>query len=154
MSTQTATRSRWGRSRFGGGPGALITVSLFAGLALSAGAGVLFARLNAPAHFMLAALIMTAGLLPVLSTTCWALLLDRNTLRGATRNPAISVESQWYDKAAVGVFQDLLLVCGLGGALFSFMPVSVSLGLVLAGVVLVAMIDFAIRYLMIKRAQS
>ena len=154
MSTQTATRSRWGRSRFGGGPGALITVSLVAGLALSAGAGVLFARMNAADHFTVAALIMTAGLLPVFATACWALLLDRNTLRGATRNPEISVESQWYDKAAVGVFQDLLLVCGLGGALFSFMPVSVSLGLVLAGVVLVAMIDFAIRYLMIKRAQS
>lgn len=154
MSTQTATRSRWGRSRFGGGPGALIAISLFAGLALSAGAGVLFARMNAADHFTVAALIMTAGLLPVFATACWALLLDRNTLRGATRNPELSVESKWYDKAAVGVFQDLLIICGLGGALFSFMPVSVSLGLVLAGVVLVAMIDFAIRYLMIKRAQS
>jgi len=154
MEMKTATQSKWGRSRFGGGPGALIAASLVTGVVLSAGAGVLFARLNAPDHFLLAALIMAAGLLPVISTACWALLLDRNTLRGATRNPEISVESQWHDKAAVGVFQDLLIVCGLGAALFSFIPVAVSLGLALAGMVLVAMVDFAVRYLLIKRAEG
>ncbi|MCS3494739.1 hypothetical protein M2368_003771 [Arthrobacter sp. JUb119] len=154
MDSKAVGQSKWGRSRFGGGSGALIAVSLSAGAVLSAGAGVLFARLNAPEHFVLAALLMAAGLLPVLSTACWALLLDRDTLRGATRNPEISVESQWYDRAAIGVFQDLLLVCGLGGAVFSFIQIQASLGLVLAGVVLLALLDFGIRYFIIKRAES
>ncbi|PRB73197.1 hypothetical protein CQ012_16920 [Arthrobacter sp. MYb214] len=154
MDSKAVGQSKWGRSRFGGGSGALIAVSLSAGAVLSAGAGVLLARLNAPEHFVLAALLMAAGLLPVLSTACWALLLDRDTLRGATRNPEISVESQWYDRAAIGVFQDLLLVCGLGGAVFSFIQIQASLGLVLAGVVLLALLDFGIRYFIIKRAES
>ncbi|MGP9780852.1 hypothetical protein ACT3UQ_00080 [Glutamicibacter sp. AOP12-B1-11] len=154
MNTKTVAQSKWGRSRFGGGSAALIITSLLVGLVLSAGGGLLFARLNFPENFVLAALVMMAGLLPVLSVACWALLLDRDTLRGATKNPEISVESQWYDKAAVGVFQDLLLVCGLGGAVFSFLQFQASIGLVLAGVVMVAMVDFAVRYWLIKRAEG
>ncbi|MGO2051965.1 hypothetical protein ACT3UD_09890 [Glutamicibacter sp. 287] len=154
MNTKTVAQSKWGRSRFGGGSAALIITSLLVGILLSAGGGLLFARLNFPENFVMAALVMMAGLLPVLSVACWALLLDRDTLRGATKNPEISVESQWYDKAAVGVFQDLLLVCGLGGAVFSFLQVQASIGLVLAGVVLLAMVDFAVRYWLIKRVEG
>ncbi|WP_404288532.1 hypothetical protein [Glutamicibacter arilaitensis] len=154
MNTKTATQSKWGRSRFGGGSTTLIITSLLVGIVLSAGAGLLFARLNYQENFAMAALVMMAGLLPVLSVACWALLLDRDTLRGATRNPEISVESQWYDKAAVGVFQDLLLICGLGGAVFSFLQLQASIGLILAGVVMLAMIDFGVRYLLIKRVEG
>ncbi|HJX77398.1 hypothetical protein [Glutamicibacter sp.] len=154
MNTEQETKARWGRSRFGGSQAMLIIVSLLAGAVLSLGAGLLFATLNFPGDFVLAALIMAAGLLPVLSVGCWALLLDRSTLRGATKNPEISVESQWYDKAAVGVFQDILLVCGLGAAVLSFIEVQASTGLILAGVVGLAMADFGVRYLLIKRAEG
>ncbi len=154
MNTEQGTKARWGRSRFGGSQATLISVSLLAGAVLSLGAGLLFATLNFPGNFVLATLIMAAGLLPVLSAGCWALLLDRSTLRGATKNPEISVESQWYDKAAVGVFQDILLVCGLGAAVLSFIEVQGSIGLILAAVVGLAMADFAVRYLLIKRAEG
>lgn len=154
MNTEQETKARWGRSRFGGSQAMLIIVSLLAGAVLSLGAGLLFATLNFPENLVLAALIMTAGLLPVLSVGCWALLLDRSTLRGATKNPENSVESQWYDKAAVGVFQDILLVCGLGAAVLSFIEVQASIGLVLAGVVALSMADFGVRYLLIKRAEG
>lgn len=154
MTTKASPKTRWGISRFGGSSATLIGTSLGIGLVLSTGAGLLFARLNASEQFTLAAVIMTACLLPALSTACWALLVDRDSLKGVTKNPEISVESQWYDKAAIGVFQDLLIICGLGAALFSFVQVSVSLGLTLAGIVLVAMVDFALRYLIIKKAQG
>ncbi len=154
MNTEQETKARWGRSRFGGSQATLISVSLLAGAVLSIAAGLLFATLNFPGNFVLATLIMAAGLLPVLSVGCWALLLDRSTLRGATKNPEISVESQWYDKAAVGVFQDILLVCGLGAAVLSFIEVQASIGLVLAGVVALSMADFGVRYLLIKRAEG
>ncbi|GGJ67557.1 hypothetical protein ACX5K5_00635 [Glutamicibacter bergerei] len=154
MNTEQETKARWGRSRFGGSQATLISVSLLAGAVLSIAAGLLFATLNFPGNFVLATLIMAAGLLPVLSVGCWALLLDRSTLRGATKNPEISVESQWYDKAAVGVFQDVLLVCGLGAAVLSFIEVQASIGLILAGVVGLAMADFGVRYWLIKRAEG
>ena len=154
MNTEKETKARWGRSRFGGSQGMLISISLLGGAVLSLGAGLLFATLNFPGNLVLAAFIMAAGLLPVLSVGCWALLLDRSTLRGATKNPEISVESQWYDKAAVGVFQDILLVCGLGAAVLSFIEVQGSIGLILAAVVGLAMADFAVRYLLIKRAEG
>lgn len=154
MNMEQETKARWGRSRFGGSQAMLIIVSLLAGAVLSIAAGLLFATLNFPGNFVLATLIMAAGLLPVLSVGCWALLLDRSTLRGATKNPEISVESQWYDKAAVGVFQDVLLVCGLGAAVLSFIEVQASIGLILAGVVGLAMADFGVRYWLIKRAEG
>jgi len=154
VNTEQETKARWGRSRFGGSQATLISVSLLAGAVLSIAAGLLFATLNFPGNFVLATLIMAAGLLPVLSVGCWALLLDRSTLRGATKNPEISVESQWYDKAAVGVFQDVLLVCGLGAAVLSFIEVQASIGLILAGVVGLAMADFGVRYWLIKRAEG
>ncbi|KSU63089.1 hypothetical protein [Arthrobacter sp. NIO-1057] len=154
MTTKASPKTRWGISRFGGSSATLISTSLGIGLVLSVIAGLLFARLNASEQFTLVATIMSACLLPVLSAACWALLVDRDSLKGATKNPEISVESQWYDKAAIGVFQDLLIICGLGAALFSFVQVSVSLGLTLVGILLVVLADFALRYLFIKRAQS
>ncbi|MGO2031856.1 hypothetical protein ACTXJX_14345 [Glutamicibacter ardleyensis] len=157
MNTEQETKARWGRSRFGGSQAMLIIVSLLAGAVLSAALTLVwwnFGPSGDPQRRLLAALAFGLIMLPAMFGLCWVLLLDRSTLRGATKNPEISVESQWYDKAAVGVFQDILLVCGLGAAVLSFIEVQASIGLVLAGVVALSMADFGVRYLLIKRAEG
>lgn len=154
MNAEQETKARWGRSRFGGSQALLIIVSLLGGVVLSLGVGAIFARMKYPEDFALAMLVAAAAFLPVLSVICWALLIDRETLRGAIKNPEISVESQWYDKAAVAVFQDLILFCGLVGGVLSFIGTSAEIGLVLIAVLVLAMADFGVRYLLIKRAEG
>lgn len=154
MNAELSSKTRWGRSRFGGGAALLIGISLIAGAALALGAGLLFAKLNAPQNPVFATLIMAAALWPILSVIFWVLLVDRNTVRGSLRNPEISIEGQRHDEAVVKVFQDLMIICGLGAAVFSFINVQASVSLVLTGVLLLTGADFILRYFLIKRAQS
>lgn len=154
MTEHDTARSAWGRSRFGGGSGALIGVSITLGALLACGAGALFAWIGAAERPGLTFALLAAGTLPVWAALAWALLVDRATITGATRRPEESVESDWYTRAAAGVFQDLLLVGGLGAAAFSLGSIHAPVGAVLAAVVALAMLDFGARYLTQKRRAS
>ena len=148
------TRSKWGRARFGGGAAALWSAALGIGVLCSAGLGWLFSRWGEGGSPLLDFTVMAAFTLPVTTAFGWGMLVDRSTLAGALDKPEDSVESAWYDKAASGTFTDILLVAGLGAAAFSFTRLEASAGLVLAGVVCFAMLDFAARYLWLKKAAS
>lgn len=84
----------------------------------------------------------------------WVLLVDRSTLSGAVERPDDSIESAWYEKAAGGAFGDILLVGGLGAAVFAFMKVEAPVSWCLSAVVLFAMLDIAARYLWQKKSAS
>lgn len=62
--------------------------------------------------------------------------------------------------AAAGVFRDLLLALGVGAALLSILQITTGLALqwplslVLAGVLILAVADFGIRFQLAKRAES
>lgn len=154
MKDALGTTSNLGRSRFGGGTKTLIGISLLIGAVISTGAGAIFATLQAPDDFAVATLVFAAVTLPCFSVAVWALLVDRQSITGATKNPEISVESQWYDRAALGVFQDILIVCGLGATVMAFFDFSANIALVLAMLLALIMLDFAVRYWLIKRKDS
>ncbi|MEB4615820.1 hypothetical protein [Leucobacter sp. M11] len=144
-------RSAWGRSRFGGGTGVLLTVSLAIGAGCAALLGGLFARtVNAESPWLAFALLAVATL-PVFSALSWVLLVDRGTITEAAERPEESVESDWYAKAAAGAFQDFLFVGGIGAAVFAFLGIDARVELVLAAVLVVLMLDFGARYLWQKR---
>lgn len=82
------------------------------------------------------------------------MLVDRSTLTGAMDRPEDSIESVWYEKAASGVFGDILIVGGLGSAGFAFMQLEASVSLVLLAVTLLAALDFAARYLWLKKSAA
>ena len=90
----------------------------------------------------------------------WLLLVDRDTLTGAPKNVEDSVEFRWSERAAAGVFRDLLLALGVGAAVLSILQITTGLAfqwplsLVLAGVLILAMADFGIRFQLAKRAES
>ena len=151
----TPPRTKWGRSRFGGSPGALIAISLVAGAPLAAGVGWL-AMLAESGHpspwliFWVTAIVtwpLGAGLV-------WALLVDRSTLSGAPDDPDSSVESRWYDKAAAGAFHVLIVSLGLGAAVFQFLKVDVAPPLLLGGYFVLAVAAFGISYLFAKKTSA
>ena len=147
-------RSTWGRARFGGGAVALLGAALAIGVLLSAGLGGLFSWLGDGENGLLEFTVMAFCTLPVTSAFGWGMLVDRSTLNGAPEKPEDSIESAWYGKAASGAFGDILLVGGLGSVAFTFTRFEAAAGLVLAGVVGFAMLDFAARYFRLKKAAA
>lgn len=143
--------SKWGRSRFGGSSKALILTSLSAGALLSAGAGGLFAKFSGIEKPWLAFTVMTVGVLAPFCAMVWAILVDRLTITGVVKRPEESVENKWYDQAASGAFTDMLLILGVTAAIFSIFRFEVNSGLLLAGLIVVMMADFGIRYLLTSR---
>ncbi|MCQ1987100.1 hypothetical protein [Arthrobacter sp. zg-Y844] len=83
----------------------------------------------------------------------YVLVVDRNTLIGATERPDDSVESGWIDKAAAGSFMDLIMVLGVAATVLAFIPkdFSVDLKLILPAVIALGFASFGIRYLVLRR---
>lgn len=153
-----AARSFWGRSaRLGGGTGRLIVVSLVLGLLLAALlAAVAYGLAGTPdpadpRQPWALGLLVGLGTLPVMTGLVWVLLVDRETISGAVRDPEESIESRWYDAAARGAFHDLLVVLGLGTFVVAVTRWQVELSLVGGGLVLFMAADVAVRYLVQKR---
>lgn len=151
----TPPRTRWGRSRFGGGSGLLIAVSLLLGAVLSCGVGWLLATLGAgQARPWLGFVIGAVVTLPVSAMLTWVVLVDRSTIKGATRDPENSIEDTWFSDAATGTLGDLMAVLGLGIAVFVLTSFEVATSLVLAVIFVLGSVDFAVRYLVARRSGS
>lgn len=148
------SRTRLGRSRFGGSGAALIATSLTLGAALAAGTGWLCMALESGHRspwlvFWVAAIVT----LPACSGLVWALLVDRSTLAGAPEDPESSVEGSWYDKAAASTFHVLIATLGLGAGAFQLLKIDVAPSLLLSGYFLLAVGAFAVNYLLARRAE-
>ncbi|WP_104091474.1 hypothetical protein [Arthrobacter sp. GMC3] len=154
MNVTGVSQTRWGKARFGGGSAALWSISIGIGAITSAGLGWLFLLLGDVERPVLAFTITLASTLPVTTALGWAVLVDRSTLKGAIEKPDDSIESSWYQKAAVGAFGDILIIGGLGAAVFAFTKIEAPISWCLAAVVLFAMVDFAGRYAWQKKSVS
>ncbi|MFT4216589.1 MAG: hypothetical protein QM619_05300 [Micropruina sp.] len=150
--TTPRPRSRWGRAWFGGGSGVLLTVSLVLGALLAAGIGALLAMFEGKSNPWLAFGIGAVVTLPTACALVWAIFVDRSTLRGAVDRPEESAENAWYDQAAAGAFNDLILVLGLGAGAFPIFGFSVPASTLLMALVLLAAVDFGLRYWVASRA--
>lgn len=97
------------------------------------------------AAFALCLSVPAAGLV-------YVAVVDRSTLRGAVERPEESVESKWYGRAAAGALTDVVLLAGVGAMLVSFLDTALDDALLLGAVVAVAMLSFAVRYALARRA--
>lgn len=148
------SRSRFGRPRFGGSTAALLALSVLAGIALGTGFAWLVATLaDLPAEWML---IYAAFTVPVLCALAWAVMVDRDTIAGATRSPEDSIETDWLNRASAGALTDTFTAIGLALLALTILGdrVSVSAENALLGVFVVGLIDVAVRYLVLKRKLS
>lgn len=145
-------RSRWGRSRLGGGTAALITASLAIGAAVSSGLGLLAqATLPDRGQPWLLFAVFAVVTLPVTSIGAWALLVDRSTITGAVDDPDESVENRWYERAATASFHVLLSTLGLGLTVFVFLRIDISPSVLTLCYLVIAMVAFGVNYLLTKR---
>lgn len=152
MKTDEA-RTAWGRARFGSGRLSALTVALPAGILLGAGSGWLAAALGiGRSNPVLAFVIFAACLVLPATALVYAVVVDRNTVRGATERPGESVEEQWYGKAAAGSFADLILGLGAAATVLAFIPAepAVSLKFVLPAILAACFASFGIRYLLLR----
>ncbi|WAC66000.1 hypothetical protein OVA14_12005 [Agrococcus sp. SL85] len=146
----TDRRTRWGRVRGTAGMPAL-AIAIPVGLLLgAAGGAVAAAMIDAPSP-MLVGLAVGASMGVPFVALVWALLVDRESLRGVVDRPEESVEGAWYDRAAQGAFSDTILVVGLATAALAVTGLRIDVVVALVGVLLVAMASCGIRYLVARR---
>ena len=152
---QPKPRSRFGRSKFGGSPAALIAGSIVSGLAAAfAAALILWAIVRPEESTGLYLGVFTLCLFPVAAAASWAALVDRDTIVGATPNPEESIESTWYDNAAQSTFHIILVIVGVLGMASVFTDVKLSLGTFAIASYVVIMAAFAGSYFFNKRRDS
>ena len=152
---QPKPRSRFGHSKFGGSPAALIAGSIVAGLAAAfAAALILWAIVRPEESTGLYLGVFTLCLFPVASAGAWVFMVDRNTIVGATPNPEESIESTWYDNAAQSTFHIILVIVGVLGVASVFTDVKLSLGTFAIASYVVIMAAFAGSYFFNKRRDS
>ena len=151
----TKPRSRFGRSKFGGSPAALIAGSIVSGLAAAFAAALIFWAIARPEDATVLYLsVFTLCLFPVAAAASWAALVDRDTIVGATPNPEESIESTWYDNAAQSTFHIILVIVGVLGMASVFTDVKLSLGTFAIASYVVIMAAFAGSYFFNKRRDS
>ena len=152
---QPKPRSRFGHSKFGGSPAALIAGSIVAGLAaVFAAALILWAIVRPEESTGLYLGVFTLCLFPVASAGAWVFMVDRDTIVGATPNPEESIESTWYDNAAQSTFHIILVIVGVLGVASVFTDVKLSLGTFAIASYVVIMAAFAGSYFFNKRRDS
>ena len=152
---QPKPRSRFGHSKFGGSPAALIAGSIVAGLtAAFAAALILWAIVRPEGSTGLYLGVFTLCLFPVASAGAWVFMVDRDTIVGATPNPEESIESTWYDNAAQSTFHIILVIVGVLGVASVFTDVKLSLGTFAIASYVVIMAAFAGSYFFNKRRDS
>lgn len=146
----TDRRTRWGRVR-GTARTPAMAIAIPAGLLLAAAAGAVSAAMIAAPSPLLVGLAIGGSTVAPFVALVWALLVDRDSLRGAVDRPEDSVEGAWYDRAAQGAFSDTILVVGLASAALAITGLRIDVVVALVGVLFVAMGSCGIRYLVARR---
>ena len=148
------TRTKWGRTKFGTGRIPAMTIAIPAGVVLAVVGGLLSVLVGVTAsNPALGFWVFTFCLTMPAVALMYVLVVDRDTLEGATERPDDSIKSGWYDRAASGSFGDLIVVCGISSIILTFIPRDffVDLKLVLPAVIALCFASFGIRYLVLRR---
>jgi hypothetical protein len=115
----------------------------------AAGIGAVAGSFN-PDHFVLTAAVFGAGTIAPLGALGWLLFVAPKSAP-QDRNAAENVERRWAEQAAARAFADILALIGLGLAVISIAGIVLDTQLVLMAVVIVAMVDVALRYVVLER---
>jgi len=157
MDTKAVAQNKWGRARFGGSQTLLLLLSILGGIVISAVIACLIVQFGPEAPVqrkVLAAVIAAIIMLPVAFALCWLIMLDRDTLAGAVKDPDSSIEGRWLEKAGFSTLGDIVAVAGLAATALTIFKVDIPASNALLVVVGLAFVDMAIRYLMLKKVEG
>lgn len=132
-------------------PVSAYVLMLVTGLALAATVGLVAATVREGGDDRLLAFAVFAGTTagPWLSVT-WFVFVARHTVRPDPHR-ADNAESRWMTEATSSTFHDLVIACGVTLFLVSISGIEIRATAILAGILLVAAIDTAVRYRLLKR---
>ena len=146
------TRSRWGRTTFADGRIPALSIAIPVGIVLALGAGALTLLTDVASGAQ--ALLIAGAFAFILSWgfigLVWALVVDRTTLRGAIDNPDESIESQWLESAMSSALGDTIMATGVGLVMIALTGFEIDAIWALSGVIAIAFLSTAVRYLMAK----
>jgi hypothetical protein len=122
------------------------------GMLLAAGLGLAVALFR-DEQFWLVFGVFTACFLAPCFGLSWLVL---GAGRRVTPDPNVeeNVESRWMDKAASGALFDLLPAAGITAGAVGLFELDLDAGLALLGVVAFALVDGALRYLLLARREA
>ncbi|MEX3609596.1 hypothetical protein VVR12_00895 [Rothia sp. LK2588] len=144
-------RSRWGRSKFGGSPIALLALSLGLSALITL---VLSGTIAASTDYELPwwAIPLTAlPFMPVTAVAVWGLCVDRSTMSHALKNPEQSIEKIWYSKPAEITFHIMLFTLSVATTLFTIFGWNAPATTLLTVATGFCMVSFLISYQIHKR---
>lgn len=144
-STQTRSTTRWGRTRSGKYSVPVVAIPL--GFLVSGLFGLIPLAFISDLNPFLVWLIFTIALAPVACALVWVIVVKRETITGAVRNPEQTVETQWATRAhSIGFFA-MVILTGWGSFFSSFFfnpeVAWVSLFIAIFGVVVYLIVYFA-----------
>ncbi|GGH59262.1 hypothetical protein [Rothia aerolata] len=147
----TQERSTFGRAKFGGSSTLLITISLVSGalLALLFAFGIYLVQDSKLPWWGI--LLAALPLYPVTAATIWAIFVDRNTIKGAVKNPENSIENSWFSKAAESSFCIIVAVLGIGAGVTAIFDLEFQTDMVLTAATMLCFIVFFVCYQFHKR---
>ena len=142
---------RFGVAKFGSRNRSALTIAVPGGIALTLALAAIATSLGSD-HVRLAwgwvLLIFALCLLPVSVAAVWGFIVDRETIRGASRSPEENVENAWFNKASETTTLVTFAVAGLGSAVAAFVrQESAAVSFTLLGVCGFMAITFAVAYL-------
>lgn len=143
-----------GRPRHGGSTATLVAESVGIGLALSLAITGISYWVRQPDEVALYVGVFLACTLPISIMAGWAVLVDRDTIDGATPEPELSVESQWYDQAVSSTFHFMLVASGVACTIFTWVDVQISAATASMVVAATMMVVFGICYQVVKRREK
>lgn len=148
------TRTTWGRVKFGGGRIHALGFAVVVGLPSAVGAGLSAWALGTIDRPALGVPIISFMLFAPITALIYAFVVDRETMKGAPKNPDDSIENRWYDVAAQKAFNDVLIITGLALLVISLAGFEFDAMWALLGVIVVAMGSFGIRYMLLMRREA
>ncbi|WP_369139188.1 hypothetical protein [Modestobacter versicolor] len=119
-------------------------------LVLAAGVGALAGSAD-PDRFWLRAAVFAACTLGPAYGVGWLVFLSAHTGPQPVARVEDTVEHDWWQRSASGSFLDLVTVAGLGAAVLAVADLDVTASTVLAGLLVFAFADVAVRWTVLRR---
>ncbi|ALC06580.1 hypothetical protein CDES_11035 [Corynebacterium deserti GIMN1.010] len=151
---KTAGKTFIGKPKTGGSSRTLALMSIGSGAVLAAVGTALIVALTSPTSIGVTTSVYFLAMLPIFVAFAWIILVDRDTIKGAVRNPEQSIENVWYSAAAQDTFHVLMVAGGIGCVAFTIRPLDVPLSLVFLVLVVFLQVVFWICYGLRKRVAA
>lgn len=148
------SKTTFGRMRGGHSTGLLLALSLTVGILVSGALGWLMSVQYPTLSPWILIAIGIACMGPILCAATWALLVDLSTVKGRADRLEETVENHWAKEATSGMGLDLMATLGLLATVVSISGIEIPSQPLLLGLILLASLSMAIRYLIAKRKGS